>query len=217
MTHFAKKHLIICDLDDTLYDESHYFSIVFEAFEIAKQVQSGSLMHSYLLIERKKSADILKDVLMGCGLFCTSNHNFLFDIYTNIKRAISLPQATLLFLHRLKKEGCTIAVLTNGVVKVQQNKVTLLGIEPLCDKIFYARDNHQGYEKPDPRCFQFVLDTFQCCASDAIVIGDHYDNDVKGGQSCGIDSLWLGGFGAVGIAKLADALPYILDTKNEKN
>ena len=102
-----------------------------------------------------------------------------------------------------------MAVLTNGVVEVQKNKVKSLGLEQVVDKVFYARELGFGNEKPDIRCFKEVLAYFNCEPERAVVIGDSYDNDYLGGLGAGIDSLWLGGNGSGAISNLSESISVI--------
>ncbi|MGR5064410.1 HAD family hydrolase [Photobacterium sp. DNB22_13_2] len=209
--------LAIFDLDDTLYPEKTYLSAVFSHFEQCYGYQHGILSQAFEHVDRKVSRDILKDTLLGADIYSQLNHDYLFDCYRSIETTLELPTETRYVLQILKESGCKIALLTNGVVAVQQNKVKSLGIEPWCDAVFYARNNSQGIEKPDPRCFQQVLAHFEVSAAKALMVGDNVENDYLGAKRAGLNALWLGGEGVGAIQALSQALPYILDINNEEN
>ncbi|MBY5947295.1 HAD family hydrolase [Photobacterium rosenbergii] len=209
--------LVIFDLDDTLYPEKAYFSAAFDRFEQCYGYQSGCLNQAFGRIDRKLSRDILKDTLLKADIYSQQNHDKLFECYRSVDVKLELPLETLHVLERLKRSGCSVALLTNGVVVVQQNKVNCLGIERWCDAVFYARNNALGIEKPDPRCFTQVLNHFGVPAEEAIMIGDSAENDYFGAKRAGLKALLLGGEGVGSIQTLSQALPHILDTHDEKN
>lgn len=210
------KKLIILDLDNTLYDERDYFAGVFQEFETSKNLTSGLLLKRFDNLERN-CPDILKSVLHSLDIYSKDNHEELFTCYCHAVFSIQLPEKSRIFLKSLKEMGCISAVLTNGVVKVQKNKVKNLGLDLLCDRVFYARENAAEYEKPDLRCFYEVLDYFGIDKSDALMIGDSYKNDYLGAVEAEIDALWFRGRFNNEITELAEALAYIARGNNEKN
>ena len=209
--------LVIFDLDDTLYPENAYFSAAFNRFEQCYGYQSGCLNQAFGRIDRKLSRDILKDTLLKADIYSQQNHDKLFECYRSVDVTLELPKETLQVLNTLKGSACEVAILTNGVVAVQQNKVKSFGIEAWCDAVFYARNNPLGIEKPDPRCFLKVLNHFGVSAEEAIMIGDSAENDYFGAKRAGLKALLLGGEGMGSIQSLSQALPHILDTNDEKN
>ncbi|CAE6931769.1 hypothetical protein ACOMICROBIO_NCLOACGD_03422 [Vibrio sp. B1ASS3] len=207
------KQLVILDLDDTIYSERDYFSGVFSSYEQANELDSGSLLRAFDSINRKESRDILREALTMASSYTPQNHDLLFLLYSTAEFAINLPQSSSRFLEILKSNQIRTAVLTNGVVDVQKNKVRNLGLEAHVDKVFYARENSEKYEKPDIRCFQNVLEFFDCKPENALMIGDSYNNDYLGGRNAQIASLWLHGNNSESIQVLEEAIPFIFGTK----
>lgn len=209
--------LVIFDLDDTLYPEKVYFSAVFSRFEQYYGYRPGILNQAFERVNRKFSRDILKDTLSGADIYSQQAHDNLFHFYRSAELSLTLPLESQQVLNVLKDSHCKIALLTNGVVAVQQNKVKSLAIESWCDAVFYARNNPQGVEKPDPRCFQQVLAHFGVLAEDTLMIGDCVENDYLGAKRAGLNALWFKGRGDGSIQTLTQALPYILDINDEEN
>jgi putative hydrolase of the HAD superfamily len=203
------KKLVILDLDNTIYAEEDYFSKVFSILEERHRLTVGILLEGYRRIDRVKSVDILGDVLKECHLFSVDMHESLFSIYSSADFDLSLPTTSSDFLSKLRGLGCCLALLTNGVMAVQENKVRALGLKGYLDYIFYARDIKEGFEKPDSRVFERVLNTAGFEKGAAIMIGDSYINDFMGARSFGIDALWLGGKGELAIETLTESLQYI--------
>lgn len=48
-----------------------------------------------------------------------------------------------------------------------------------------------GYEKPDPRFFQYILRGLNLDASEVVMIGDDYRNDIEPAKSLGIKTIWV--------------------------
>lgn len=211
------KQLVILDLDNTLYDEKEYFSGVFTSFENEYGAEPGMLLEAFDSICRPKSRDILKDTLVGALSYTQEKHDALFSCYRSSKFELCLPESSICFLEFLRSRSIQTAILTNGVVAVQKNKVANLNIAPLIDEVFYARENSGHYEKPDARCFQYILQSFGCKPEQAIMIGDSYENDYLGAKEANIKSLWLKGNNFESIDTLEQALPFILEQNNEEN
>ena len=78
---FTVKELVILDLDNTIYEERYYFFEVFNKFESAFGMAYGSLIKSFDNLDRKKSSNILRDVLLGASIYTEYNHRKLFEFY----------------------------------------------------------------------------------------------------------------------------------------
>lgn len=48
-----------------------------------------------------------------------------------------------------------------------------------------------GWDKPDPRIFQWALEQAKVQAHEAVMIGDRIDNDVRPAKALGMRTLWL--------------------------
>lgn len=212
--------LVILDLDNTLYDETAYFKGVLRQFEQMLQLPLGSVCHSIDYISRSESKDILKDCLQHACVYSLANHNVLFNLYKTAQLGLQTYAGVDKYLSQLKAYGCYIAILTNGVVDVQKNKVSNLNFDMKIDKVFYARENDGDYEKPEKECFINVLNYFGCELSEAIMIGDSYKNDYQGAINAGIQALWLSDNNSepdISISNLSSSLKYILGDEYEEN
>lgn len=48
-----------------------------------------------------------------------------------------------------------------------------------------------GVEKPDPRFYAAVLDRLSLPAQAVVMVGDNYENDVRGAHAAGLRTVWL--------------------------
>lgn len=203
--------LVILDLDNTLYDENLYIKGVLKKFEKVLDFPVGVVCESIEHISRGDSEDILKDCLLYANKYSVKNHDLLFRLYKSSRFHLSLYPGVNEYLSQLKQHNCFVAILTNGVVAVQKNKVKNLKVDLKVDKVFYARENELGYEKPMKECFIHVVDFFGCELDEAIMIGDHYKNDYMGAINAGIHAIWLNGVKSnTSLSRLSDSLDFIL-------
>lgn len=79
-------------------------------------------------------------------------------------------------LNMLKNKGYYMAVITNGVKKVQTLKIQKMNLNTYFDYI--VTDQDSGFRKPDTRMFEYALSLHKVKKNEAIYIGDSYSDDV---------------------------------------
>lgn len=181
---------VIFDLDNTLYDENLYFLKVFEQFSKKYNLDYNEIKDKFNDEFRLSSKDIFTDILKEIDFYSEEKQNELFDLYKNIECKLDLENETFEVLDFINKCGLKTAIITNGVLEAQKNKVKVLGIEDKFDFIIYAREFGKGYEKPSPKAFNKALDLLKVNVSEALYIGDHPNTDIKGAQKIGLKVLW---------------------------
>jgi YjjG family noncanonical pyrimidine nucleotidase len=82
-----------------------------------------------------------------------------------------------------------IVIVTNNLLEEQQDKLAWCGLAPMVDVLIASED--VGVSKPDPGIFAIALDRAGVTASDAVMVGDSWANDVAGAQAAGIDAIWF--------------------------
>ncbi|MHB6912786.1 HAD family hydrolase [Streptomyces sp. DB-54] len=95
-------------------------------------------------------------------------------------------------LARLRADGWTIGVATNGASDIQRAKLTATGLDELVDGVAVSGD--QEIRKPDPRLF--ALAATRCGVSltaGGWMIGDNPAGDIGGGHRAGLRTIWLRG------------------------
>ncbi len=186
---------IIFDLDNTLYDENLYFLKVFKKF-------SDQHGHDFTLFNeiftdtfRLKSKDIFGDLLTRLNCNNQSNQNELFEIYKTINCDIELYNEASKILEYLDKKKIKKAIITNGTIDAQKNKVKLLNLHKYVDKIIYARELGKDYEKPNAMPFYEAIKALNIQKDEAIYVGDHPNTDIEGANKAGIKALrFLNGY-----------------------
>lgn len=184
----------ILDLDNTLYDENQYLHCVFLEFWNKHHLDNNDFekICSQALGDesRLKSKDIFTTFLELTPIGYTKQyHDELFGIYTSIHCEITLYEDAKVFLDYLKKNNTQVAILTNGPIIAQKNKIKNLALSNI--PIFYARDNGVQFEKPHPQAFQKVLNYFALQPQECYMIGDNPLTDLHGALKLGITPIWL--------------------------
>lgn len=184
----------IFDLDNTLYDENLYLYNVFLDFwnnHFSTQEGFENICIQTLCDKtRLHSKDIFRTFLEFTPLgYAQSYHDELFTIYTNIQCNLNFYEDAQELLSFLKSHNYPIAILTNGPIQAQKNKVKNLKITDI--PVFYAREDGVEYEKPHPQAFMKVLDFFNLSPNDCCMIGDNPQTDIHGAQQVGIVPILL--------------------------
>ena len=101
----------------------------------------------------------------------------------------TLLPGTLSTLQRLA-EHASLAVLTNGLTRVQRPRLEHSGLAPLISALVVSED--VGVGKPDPRIFEAMNLAMASPARERVLmVGDRYETDIQGGRNYGWDTAWL--------------------------
>ena len=94
------------------------------------------------------------------------------------------------------KERMSIALVTNGVSRIQRGRLQNSPITPLLSAIIISEEHH--ISKPDPRMAELALAALGCTDKrEAVFLGDSLTADIACARAAGIDSIWLAPEGKV--------------------
>ena len=180
---------LILDLDNTLYDENLYFFAVFKEFS-KKHLLDYIKIKSILTDDfRLNSSDIFTDTLRKIDYFTEARHNELFTIYQTIDCKLKLDKDALEIISYAQKKNIKLAIITNGEVLAQQNKIKVLGLHNEIEHIIYARENGIAFEKPHEQPFLIALKRLKINSNEVLFVGDHPLTDIEGAKKVGIKSI----------------------------
>lgn len=179
--------LVVFDLDNTLYDEKQYFDAVFKNFCKKYNIPyNTSFLTQYA---HSNGQDIFKDFLLNTQIgYSQQYHNELFDIYCTLSHPLSLYSDASEILQYLQNKNITFAILTNGPVLAQKNKIKNLNLEHL--DIFYAREEGKQYEKPHKQAFYKVLNCYPN-ATQSFFVGDTLETDIIGAKNAKMFTIYI--------------------------
>ncbi len=199
----AYYNCLLMDIDNTLLDfdaaEHKALMETFEQFGIPKDAETEEL---YLKINRElwsaqDRGEIKKDKLLveryarflkAIGIDqnpAQVNRYYLNQLGTH---ADSLPGADEA-LYELA-EVATLAAVSNGVEKVQVNRMEDSGLGKYMDEMFISEK--LGVAKPNRRFFETALRTLGIENRDKVlVVGDNLKADIEGGANAGLATCWF--------------------------
>ncbi|ACQ54719.1 HAD family hydrolase [Clostridium botulinum] len=200
---------IIFDLDDTLYKELDF---VYGAF---KEVCTY-LSNKYNKDEKQLYKDILNTLEEhGRGkifnIIC-EKYNMKADIkelvkiYREAKPKISLYEDAKYILTYLKAKN--VGIITDGKASVQWNKIKLLGLEKMVDKIIVTDDFGLDFWKPHEFAYREMLKYFNCTSEQCIYVGDNPHKDFIGARKVGMHTVRI-------IREVGDHMNTFLDANYE--
>lgn len=202
------KHIFF-DLDRTLWDfESNSHSTLEELFYTFKLDEKGipdadefiriykahneklwKLYRKGKILQKDLRRERFQRTLSDFGL-----KDFLFaeeigEQYISIcpKKNQLLPFA-IEVLSSLSKQY-KLHIITNGFKKVQHVKLEYANLTNYFDTIITSEQI--GVMKPNPKIFEFALQTANAKSNESVYVGDDLEVDILGCQNCGIDGIYF--------------------------
>ena len=191
----STKKVVFLDLDDTLCDTE---GITPQRLEMAKKVLSETTESSLVdnVMEQAISWDPVQSISGTKGrlqrikqelkltdesfdqmrtIYNTVLFNYL-TLYDGVEDALS-------WLH----DRFSLGLITNGPSQFQRKKIEQLGISKYFDVIIISGEF--GEHKPNPKIFNFAVESLNSSVEDSVHIGDRPDSDIDGAQSVGITGI----------------------------
>lgn len=101
-----------------------------------------------------------------------------------------LEEDTLPTLQKLEENGYRLGLISNaGDDEDVQQLARRFGIDRYFD--FILTSAACSYRKPHPRIFELALSNWYFLPSEAVMVGDNLDADVRGAQQVGLYAIWL--------------------------
>ena len=200
---------LIFDLDDTLYDladplyralkkvygnrieepgEAQFIAFRKYSDERFEESRNGAISMEEMFIYR------IRKTLEEIGVQTTDEEALFFqDTYVECQRTITLTDTMKEMLSWCKKQNILTAVLSNGAVDHQMDKINALGILSYIPRHRLFFSDAMEYAKPDKRIFEQAAKTLgleNTSESPIYYIGDSFENDVSGPKKAGWKTVW---------------------------
>lgn len=193
---------VLIDIDDTIFDfekcSKNSFLKTLEKFNLKFKEEDFSYfnkVNDILWTKQKlgeiniKEVFIKRDYLMvkyfnldiEKGLF---NDLFVKFLYDEIEMVDGI-EDLLLYL----SDKYQIFTASNGIFKMQENRLKKSNLYKYFDNIFVSEK--LGYEKPDKKFFQKIMDLTKFSNDDLIMIGDSIKSDIIGAKNSKIKSIYF--------------------------
>ena len=198
---------ILIDLDDTLWDFRKNSKIamqeIFNDYELINYYDSFESFYciymekNHQLWEQYAKGEVTKDFL--------SLERFLYplrivgnedvelakkmgdDFLHRTAMQSNLVDGALEMLEYLRSKGYILSIISNGFVEVQYTKLRRSGLLPYFSNVFLSEE--VGYQKPDVRFFQTVLERLKARPTECLVIGDNLQTDIQGAENANINAM----------------------------
>lgn len=198
--------VLLCDLDDTLFDHdratrealSHLRSV----YEVLTQWSIDELDARHRVLLETLHAEVLAGRLTidqarqerFARLLAQAGEQQGAEGLANAYRETYATQwhpvpGALALLERVRTDGHRIVIVTNNGVAEQRLKLERCGIGGLIDDMVTSEE--AGVSKPAPDIFAQALARVDALASDAVMLGDAWVADVEGARAAGIAPVWF--------------------------
>ena len=151
--------------------------------ELWRQLEKGQIRREKLLNER--FSRFLK-AIDAAGDGAEMNRYYLEQLSTHP----DLMNAEVLDVLRELSEVATLAVVSNGVHKVQTRRLAESGVSNFMEDVFISEK--MGCEKPNARIFDAALRALGVENREhVLMVGDSLTSDIQGGANAGLDTCWF--------------------------
>ena len=200
--------VLLCDLDDTLFDHDratresladlqrrHQVLTCWslDEFDQRHRVQLETLHLEVLagrLVIDEARRQRFGNLLAQAGVEDASLADTVASNYRTTYAANWHPVAGAIeMLRAVRADGHRIVIVTNNGVAEQQLKLERCGIGACIDVMITSEEI--GITKPDPAIFEQALSCVGANASDAVMLGDAWGTDIEGARAAGVTPVWF--------------------------
>lgn len=136
---------------------------------------------------------VLRDVLSDKGYEDVPDsiiRNALDRLFAITQTNWILEEDSLPTLQKLEEDGYRLGMISNaGDDQDVQQLARRFGISRYFD--FIVTSASCSYRKPHPRIFELALSNWYFLPSEAVMVGDNPDADIRGAKSAGLYAVWL--------------------------
>jgi HAD superfamily hydrolase (TIGR01509 family) len=200
--------VLLCDLDDTLFDHDRATRDALADLRLNYQVLSQwsldeldrrhrhllETLHVEVLAGRSSIDDARRErfgqLLTQAGVHDPVAAATLAATYREVYAANWQPvPGALSLLKAIRGAGHIVVVVTNNGVAEQQLKLARCGIGAWIELMVTSEE--VGVSKPAPEIFEHALARVGAAPADAVMLGDAWAADVEGARGAGITPVWF--------------------------
>ncbi len=203
-----KIKLVAFDLDDTLFNST-------DLSQQARIKGIDAMIDLGLNIDRGTAINILMEVVDEYGSNFSYHYNYFFRRLNHMDESFAISfdlkykciAAAVMAYHKkkidsielyndvkkvletLKQENIKTAIITDGIIIKQYEKVFRLGIDHLIDLVVIS--DEIGIKKPNLELFKYCLRKAQVKSNETMYIGDRLDKDIKPALELGMVGVYI--------------------------
>lgn len=188
---------LVFDMDNTLFDERRYFDQAFDA--VADTVAKETGVDHETAFRRirdefeEKGSQYDNFFAYVAELFDLdpAYHDVFYEQYLTVDVDLTLYDDASEILAWAEDEGFALGLLTSGSVEAQRNKIETLGLDDVVDVTCVPRELGDGYEKPAPDAYEWVLERLGVTPERSVYVGDNPMSDFQGPKELGMTTIRL--------------------------
>ena len=221
------KHIFF-DLDHTLWDfetnSARAFDFIFMDNKV--EVDLNSFLRIYAPINQKywklyREEKVSKPALRYKRLkesFDLLNYNISDDLINHLAIVYidNLPNYNMLFEGTIEvleylSPKYEMHIITNGFEEIQTKKMENSGIKKYFNKIITSES--VGVKKPNPKIFDYALQSANAKAEHSVMIGDNYEADVQGALNMSMRAIFCN-FEMQSVGENILSINHLIELKN---
>lgn len=186
-------HVIIFDMDDTLYPEADFVRSGHRA--VAERVWQDLSVDIEPELRRRFAAgqrgDLMSAALAALDVQIPQDYvgRVLVPVYREHAPTIRPHVETVPVLTELRARGHRLALLSDGWAEVQRRKLAALGLAELFDEIVFTDELGRDAWKPSPVGFERILNTLGFSGDAAMYVSDNPHKDFAGPHQLGMRTI----------------------------
>lgn len=181
-----KKHVVIFDLDDTLYKEIEYLKSAFReiADRLFQEIEVD--IYSEMIFLYQDNKDVFGQIISKFDIQSYSKEE-LIEWYRFHNPKIELARNALNLLRIIKKKAFALCIMTDGRSITQRNKIKSLGLTKTFDQILISEEF--GSSKPSKANYNFFEETYP--GKTFVYLGDNAEKDFVSANELGWTTICL--------------------------
>lgn len=182
---------LVFDLDDTLYTLNRHREFhLRRAWAPWLTTLSSPTQESVIAaaVSQRIFFRDMADFLRGYGIADDVNQQLCQRSRDTWFTDLTFDNGVETLLDRLKSKY-RLALITNGPSWTQRAKIEQLQLSRWFE--YMVVSGEFGVEKPDPQIFVHVLNHLNIAVTDAVMIGDNPDADIRGAHAAGMRTIWI--------------------------
>ena len=187
---------VLFDLDDTLYDEKEFVRSGFRAvteYLARRTSRKPQTIQARLdeILQQQGRGKVFNTLLKEFDLNREVNVLLLLFVYRSHMPAIRLDEQCLPCFEFLRRAGCKLGIVTDGMASVQRRKIDTLALEKHVDVVLCTDELGAEHWKPSTIPFNVALELLEVPAAEAVYVGDNPDKDFIGPNRLGMTTVQL--------------------------
>jgi putative hydrolase of the HAD superfamily len=187
-TQHRKITAVLFDMDNTLFDFVETKIAACDAVNRLLGLEPTTDLLFYFLRDTGRSfedLEHLRDFMKDHNTYSEESFTECCRVYEDVKiRNLSPYPAIKKTLAQLKERGLILSVVTDAQRQNAISRLDKTGLSEMFDTVITS--DMTGTHKPDPKVFQYALESLGCCPEEVLMVGDSLRRDIAPAKRMGM-------------------------------